>query len=61
MQAFRRGRRAAWLVAARWEELLARPLDEVRRRLRIEATSSAHPEGIFRADRESQTLARVAA
>lgn len=33
--AFRDGQRAAWLPAARWEELLPLPLGEVRRRLRI--------------------------
>jgi ubiquinone biosynthesis protein Coq4 len=32
-----RGRRAAWLPMAPWEELLPQPLDEVRRRLRIDA------------------------
>jgi ubiquinone biosynthesis protein COQ4 len=34
-EAHRRGRRAAWLPAADWEALLARPLDEVRRELRV--------------------------
>lgn len=33
---YRRARRAEWLPAADWESLLAEPLDEVRRRLRIE-------------------------
>lgn len=33
--AWRRGRRAAWLSAADWEALLPRPLDEVRRELRL--------------------------
>jgi ubiquinone biosynthesis protein COQ4 len=33
---WRRGRRAAWLPAADWEALLALPLDDVRRRLRVE-------------------------
>ena len=32
-EAFRRGRRAAWLPAEDWEALLARPLEEVRARL----------------------------
>jgi ubiquinone biosynthesis protein COQ4 len=32
---YRRGRRAALLPAADWEALLARPLDEVRRELRV--------------------------
>jgi ubiquinone biosynthesis protein COQ4 len=34
--AYRRGRKAALLPAADWEELLELPLDEVRRRLRVE-------------------------
>jgi ubiquinone biosynthesis protein COQ4 len=32
---FRRGLRAEWLPAQPWEELLPRPLDEVRERLRV--------------------------
>lgn len=32
---FRRGRRAAWLPAVPWEELLERPLDAVRTELRL--------------------------
>jgi ubiquinone biosynthesis protein COQ4 len=32
---FRRGRAAAWLPAEEWESLLALPVEEVRRRLRI--------------------------
>ena len=34
-QAWRRGRKAAWLSAADWETLLARPLEEVREELRL--------------------------
>lgn len=34
---FRRGRRSAWLPAVEWEQLLELPLEEVRRRLSIEA------------------------
>jgi ubiquinone biosynthesis protein COQ4 len=34
-EAFRRGRRAAWLPGEDWEALLALPLDEVRSRLRV--------------------------
>jgi ubiquinone biosynthesis protein COQ4 len=33
--AFARGLRAAWLPAVEWEELLARPLEEVRAQLRV--------------------------
>lgn len=32
---YRRGKEAAWLPAADWEALLAKPLDEVRRELRV--------------------------
>jgi ubiquinone biosynthesis protein COQ4 len=34
-QAYRQGRRAAWVVAADWENLLAQPLETVRAGLRI--------------------------
>ncbi len=34
--AFRDGQRAAWLPAVVWEELMPLPLEEVRRRLRVE-------------------------
>jgi ubiquinone biosynthesis protein COQ4 len=34
-RAYRDGQRAHWLPAVEWEELLARPLDEVRERLRV--------------------------
>jgi len=34
---YRRGRQSAWLPTADWENLLARPLDEVRRELAVEA------------------------
>jgi ubiquinone biosynthesis protein COQ4 len=33
--AFRRGQRSAWLPAADWEALLARPLEEARAELRV--------------------------
>jgi len=36
-EAHRRGRRAAWLPAQAWEELLPRPLEEVRRELGVGA------------------------
>lgn len=36
VEGYRRGRRSAWLPAQDWEALLAQPLDEVRRQLRIE-------------------------
>jgi ubiquinone biosynthesis protein COQ4 len=40
---FRRGRKAAWLPAVDWEPLLALPLEEVRRRLDIEAPRDYRP------------------
>ena len=46
-QAWRRGRRAALLAVAPYEHLLARPLDEVRARLRIEPGNAAHPSGVL--------------
>jgi ubiquinone biosynthesis protein COQ4 len=51
-RAWRRGRRASWLPAARWEELLALPLAEVRTRLGIEPPEVAHPEGVVVANRD---------
>lgn len=45
-RAYRRGRRAALLTAAPWEELLPLPVPEVRRRLRIEPAAVWHAEGI---------------
>jgi ubiquinone biosynthesis protein COQ4 len=35
LDGYLRGRRAEWLPAVAWEELLARPVDEVRRSLRV--------------------------
>jgi ubiquinone biosynthesis protein COQ4 len=52
LRAWRRGRRAAMLPAVPYEELLARPLDEVRRLLHIEPPEVAHPEGIVVANRD---------
>jgi ubiquinone biosynthesis protein COQ4 len=40
---FRRGWRAAWLPAQRWETLLPLPLDEVRARLRLDAPAEYAP------------------
>jgi ubiquinone biosynthesis protein COQ4 len=37
LDGFRRGRKAAWLPAQPWEELLELPIAEVRRRLHLEA------------------------
>lgn len=46
-RAWRRGRRAVWLSALPWEEMLARPLDEVRAEARVEPPERAHPGGIL--------------
>lgn len=37
LEGFRRGREAAWLPGQEWESMLALPVDEVRRRLRVDA------------------------
>ena len=37
LEGFRRGRDAAWLPGQEWESMLALPVDEVRRRLRVGA------------------------
>jgi ubiquinone biosynthesis protein Coq4 len=44
-QAVERGRRADNLMAAPWEELLDKPIDEVRDLLGVAPTAVAHPEG----------------
>jgi ubiquinone biosynthesis protein COQ4 len=46
-RAWRRGRRASLLAAARYEELLPLPLEEVRRRLGVAPPAEAHPGGIL--------------
>ena len=50
LRAWRRGRKAAPLSLARYEELLPLPLDEVRRRLGIQPPLEAHPGGILVSD-----------
>ena len=50
-RAWRRGRDAADLSLARYEELLAQPLDAVRRQLAIEPPALAHPGGVVIANR----------
>ncbi len=54
-RAWRRGRRARWLPAVRYEALLAKPLAEVRAMLRIDPPAVAHPEGVMVASREDLT------
>lgn len=46
-QAIERGRRADNLMAAPWEDLLPRPLDEVRSSLGVSPQAVAHPEGTW--------------
>ncbi len=46
-EAVDRGRAAKILMAAPYEELLARPLSEVRELLQVEPASTAHPDGHF--------------
>lgn len=46
-QAVDRGRRADKLLAAPWEDLLGRQLDEVRAELGVMPTERAHPKGLW--------------
>lgn len=46
-RAWQRGRRAAWLPVASYEQLLSRPLEEVRQALRVPPARAVHPEGIL--------------
>jgi ubiquinone biosynthesis protein COQ4 len=46
-QAVERGRRADKIAAAPWEELLDKPLDEVRAQLGVATRKEAHPDGIW--------------
>lgn len=46
-RAWRRGREATWLPLARYEDLLPRPLEEVRRTLGIAPATTVHPEGVL--------------
>ena len=47
-RAWRRGRRAAWLPALPWEELLPLRVDTVRRLAGIAEASAVHPGGVLR-------------
>jgi ubiquinone biosynthesis protein COQ4 len=51
--AWRRGRRSSLLTVAPYEDLLALPLEEVRRRLSIPPAREFHPDGIVAANRTS--------
>jgi ubiquinone biosynthesis protein COQ4 len=61
LRAYRRGRRATLLSVVRYEELLDRPLAEVRRLLSIDPPELAHPEGIVVANRDDLLGAPAAA
>ena len=56
-RAWRRGRRAMPLNLLPYEELLAEPLDDVRRAAGIDPPERAHPEGVRRSDRVARTAA----
>jgi ubiquinone biosynthesis protein COQ4 len=47
-RAWRRGKRASWLVALPWEELLPLRVETVRLLARVAPASEAHPAGILR-------------
>ena len=51
---FRRGRKAKWLVEQEWETMLALPVEEVRRRLNVEAPP------VYREVRSSEIKAKAA-
>ncbi len=59
LRAFQRGRRSALLTAVPYEELLSRPLEEVRLRLSIVPSHEAHPDGIVVGSLEGE-LAKAA-
>jgi ubiquinone biosynthesis protein COQ4 len=47
-RAWRRGRRAVWLPALPWEEMLPLPLETARRLAGVAPAEEAHPGGIWR-------------
>ena len=53
-RAWRRGRRARWLVSLPWEELLPLRLDTVRRLAGVAEASEVHPGGILRGTLDEQ-------
>ena len=56
--AFLRGWRAERLPVTYWEELLAEPLDAVRRRLRVAPPGEAHPGGVWVFEKATETYRR---
>jgi len=59
--AWARGRRARRLVCEPIEDMLALPIDTVRRRLGIALTSELHPEGVRRGYRRDGELGAIGA
>jgi ubiquinone biosynthesis protein COQ4 len=53
-RAWRRGRRASWLVALPWEELLPLRVETVRRLARVAEAREAHPGGVLRGTIDEQ-------
>lgn len=60
LAAWRRGKRAKPLLAADWERLMALPLADVQRELRIVPSNVAHPRGIFYWDPKRRLVRRPA-
>ncbi len=61
VRAWLRGRRARPLVVVAWEELLPRPLAQVRQALGVEAPEAAHPGGVWSGSLTSRAGAPQAA
>jgi len=61
INAYRRGVRALPLISEPVEEMLALPIDEARRRLKIAPTSKVHPDGNRRGYRRDGKLGALAA
>jgi ubiquinone biosynthesis protein COQ4 len=61
VRALVRGMRATRLVSEPVEEMLSLPIDEARRRLRIQPTGRVHPEGIRRGYRREGKLGALTA
>jgi ubiquinone biosynthesis protein COQ4 len=59
-RAWRRGARSAFLPAVRFEDLLSRPLAEVRRALAIAAAEVVHPGGIIVGNRSDEVPSAAA-
>ena len=58
-RAWRQGRRAAWLPALPFEELLPLRLETVRRLAGVAEASDVHPRGVLRGSREDAGLGAV--